>query len=155
TTTWRSNRPGRSRAGSSTSGRLVAASRITPVARIEAVELGEQLVERLLLLVIAAECARHAAAPQRVEFVYEDDARRRAPCLLEKVADRRGADADEHLDKLRAGYREKGSSRLAGDRARQQRLSGARRPDQQHALGDARAEAPERFRVAQEGHDLL
>src|SRR5262249_31706694 len=31
TTTWRSNRPGRSRAGSSTSGRLVAASGITPV----------------------------------------------------------------------------------------------------------------------------
>src|SRR5262249_53921568 len=99
-------------------------------ARIEAVELREQLVERLLLLVIAAECARHAAAPQRVEFVYEDDARRRAPCLLEKVADPRGADADEHLDKLRAGYREKGYSRLAGDRARQQRLSGARGPDQ-------------------------
>ena len=31
TTTWRSNRPGRSSAGSSTSGRLVAAIRITPV----------------------------------------------------------------------------------------------------------------------------
>src|SRR6516162_7184933 len=75
--------------------------------------------------------------------------------LLEKVADPRGADADEHLDKFRARYREKGYSRLARDRARQQRLSGARRPDQQHALGDARAEAPERFRVAQEGHDLL
>src|SRR5208282_3470094 len=35
-------------------------------ARIEAIELGEQLVERLLLLVIAAERAWHAAAPQRV-----------------------------------------------------------------------------------------
>ena len=33
-------------------------------ARIEAIELGEQLVERLLLFIIAAERARHAAAPQ-------------------------------------------------------------------------------------------
>src|SRR5262252_11003225 len=42
-------------------------------ARIEAVELGEQLVERLLLLVITAECARYAATPQRVELIDEDD----------------------------------------------------------------------------------
>src|SRR5262249_36962220 len=124
-------------------------------ARIEAIELGKQLVERLLLLVIAAERAGHAAAPQGVELVYEDDAGRRAPRLLEQVADPCGADADEHLDKLRPGYGEKAYSRLAGDRARQERLSGAGRPYQQHALGDARAEAPERFRVAQEGHDLL
>src|SRR5262249_10098138 len=124
-------------------------------ARIKAVELGEQLVERLLLLVIAAERAGYAAAPQRVELIDEDDTGRRSPRLLEKVADPRGPDADEHLDKLRAGYREKGYSRLAGDRARQQRLSGAWRPDQQHALGDARAKAPERFRAAQEGHALL
>jgi len=39
--------------------------------------------------------------------------------------------------------------------AREQRLSGARWADQQHALGNARPEAPERFRVAQKGHDLL
>ena len=32
-------------------------------ARIETVELGEQLVERLLLLVVAAVRARHAASP--------------------------------------------------------------------------------------------
>src|SRR5947209_16700226 len=39
--------------------------------------------------------------------------------------------------------------------ARQQRLSSARRPDQQHALGDAGAQPAERFRIAQEGDDLL
>ena len=32
-------------------------------ARIEAVELGEQLVERLLLLIVAPERAEHAASP--------------------------------------------------------------------------------------------
>ena len=124
-------------------------------ARIEAVELGEQLIERLLLLVVAAVSARRAASPQRIELVDEDDAGRRLPRLLEQVADARGADADEHLDELGARDREKRHARLAGDRARQQRLSGARRSDQQHALGDAGAQPAERFRIAQEGDDLL
>ena len=124
-------------------------------ARIEAVELGEQLVERLLLLVVAAERAGHAASPQRVELVNEDDAGCRLARLLEQVADARGADADEHLDELGARDREKGHARLAGDGARQQRLSGARRADQQYALGDTGAQPAERFRIAQEGDDLL
>src|SRR5580704_272421 len=68
--------------------------------RIEAVELGEQLIERLLLLVIAAVSAGRAASPQRIELVDEDDAGRRLSRLLEQVADPRGADADEHLDEL-------------------------------------------------------
>ena len=68
---------------------------------------------------------------------------------------RAGADADEHLDKLGARDREKRHARFAGDRARQQRLSGARRSDQQHALGDAGAQTAERFRIAQEGDNLL
>ena len=55
TTTRRSKRPGRSRAGSRTSGRLVAASTITPAAGVEAVHLDEELIERLLALVVAAE----------------------------------------------------------------------------------------------------
>src|SRR5271168_2659260 len=44
-----------------------------PRGRIEAIELGKELVERLLLLVVAAERAGHAAAPQRIEFVDEND----------------------------------------------------------------------------------
>ena len=43
-------------------------------ARVEAVELDQQLVERLLLLVVAAEAAGAARAAERVELVDEDDA---------------------------------------------------------------------------------
>ena len=141
TSTCRSNRPARSSAGSRISGRLVAASRITPGAGIEAVELGEQLVEGLLLLVVAAERAGSAAAPERVEFVDEDDAGRRLARLLEQIADARRPDADEHLDEFRAGDREERDPGLAGYRAREQGLAGARRPDQQNALGNMRARA--------------
>ena len=45
--------------------------------------------------------------------------------LLEHVADAGGADADEHLHKLRAGRREERHPRLAGDGLRQQRLASA------------------------------
>jgi hypothetical protein len=45
-----------------------------PRARVEAVELDQQLVERLLLLVVAAGVGADAARPaERVEFVDEDD----------------------------------------------------------------------------------
>ena len=44
---------------------------------------------------------------------------------------------------------------FARDGARQQRLAGARRADQQHALGDMAAELLEFLRVAQEVDDLV
>ena len=55
TTTRRSKRPARRSAVSSTSGRLVAATTMTPFGAREAVHLGEDLVEGLLALVVAAE----------------------------------------------------------------------------------------------------
>ena len=116
----------------------------------------EQLVERLLLLVVAAAAGIGAAgAAERVELVDEDDARRLLPRLLEQVAHARRADADEHLDEFRAVDREERHARLAGDGARQQRLAGAGRPDQQHALRHVRAEPAVPLRVLQERDDLL
>jgi len=123
--------------------------------RIEPVELGEQLVERLFLLVVAAERAGAAAAAERIQLVDEDDAGRRLPCLLEQIAHARRPNAHEHLDELGAGDREERHAGLAGYCARQQRLAGARRADQQNTLRDARAEPPERCRIAKEGDDFL
>ena len=116
TTTWRSKRPGRSSAGSSTSGRLVAAITITPAVAFEAVHLDQQLVQRLLALVVAAAQARAALAADRVDFVDEHDAGRVLLRLLEHVAHARRADADEHLDEVGAGDREERHLGLAGDR---------------------------------------
>ena len=75
--------------------------------------------------------------------------------LLEEVAHARGADADEHLDEVGAGDREERHAGLARDRAREQRLTGAGRPVEQDALGDARAERLELLRVLEELLDLL
>ena len=75
-----------------------------------------------------------AGAAQRVEFVDEDDRRRLLARLLEQIAHPRRADADEHFDEFRAVDREERHAGLAGHRAREQRLAGARRPDQQDAL---------------------
>ena len=55
--------------------------------RLEAVHLDEQLVQRLLALVVAAAEAGAAMAADRVDFVDEDDARRVLLRLLEHVAD--------------------------------------------------------------------
>ena len=112
-----------------------------PGARIEAVELHQELVERLFLLVVAAHRKRAARPPERVELVDEDDRRRRLARLFEEVAHPRGADADEHLDEFRPRDREELDARLAGDGARQQRLARPGRPDQQNAFGDSRARA--------------
>ncbi len=153
--TRRSKRPGRSSAGSSTSGRLVAAMRMTPSLDFEAVHLDEKLVEGLLALVVSAAEACAAVTADGVDLVDEDDAGGVLLALLEEVADAAGADADEHLDEVRAGDGEEGNVGFAGDGAGEQGLAGARRSDEQDALGDAAAEALELLRLAEELDDLL
>ena len=134
---------------------MVAASTITPSVPGEPVHLGEDLVERLLALVVAADRRAAAArAADRVELVDEDDRRRRLLGLLEQVAHPAGADADDHLDELRRREREERHVGLAGHGARQQRLAGPGRARQQHALGDRRAEAAVLSGVPQEVDDL-
>ncbi len=49
----------------------------------------------------------------------------------------------------------KGTARLAGHRLGEQRLAGARRPNQQRALGQSSAQASELLRVLEELDDLL
>src|SRR4029077_6257886 len=122
---------------------------------LEAVHLDQQLVEGLLALVVAAAEARAAMASDRVDLVDEDDAGRVLLPLHEEVAHARGADADEHLDEVGARDGEERHARLARDTARQERLAGSRRSDQEHALRDAAAELGELLRILQERDDLF
>ena len=124
------------------------------LARVEAVHFGEQLIERLLALFVAAERALHARLAERVELVDEDDARRLGFGLREQVAHARRADADEHLDELGSAQAEERHLGFAGHRAGEQRLAGSRRADQQHALRNLAAEVGELARVLQELDDL-
>ena len=125
------------------------------VLHLEAVHLDEQLVQRLLALVVAAAEACAAMPADGVDLVHEDDARRRLLRLLEQVAHARGADADEHLDEVGARDAEERHAGLARDRAREQRLTGAGRPVEEDALRDPRAERLELLRVLEELLDLL
>ena len=122
---------------------------------LEAVHLDQQLVQRLLALVVAAAEARAAMPADGVDLVDEDDAGRILLGLLEHVAHARGADADEHLDEVGAGDGEERHVGLAGDGAREQRLAGAGRADQQRAARNAAAKPLELLRIAQELDDLL
>src|SRR5207244_7233782 len=97
------------------------------VLQLEPVHLHEQLVQRLLALVVAATETRAAVATDGVDLVDEDDAGARLLRLLEQVADARGADTDEHLDEVGSGDREEGDARLTGGRACEQRLTGSGR----------------------------
>ena len=153
--TWRSKRPGPQERRVEDVGPVGGGDDDHVRVRVEAVHLDQDLVERLLALVVAATQAGAALAADRVDLVDEDDARRVALGLVEQVADAAGADADEHLDELRAGDAEERHAGLAGDGAGHQRLAGARRADQEHAARDARAERVELLRVLEELDDFL
>ena len=122
---------------------------------VEAVHLDEHLVERLLALVVPAAHAGAAVAADGVDLVDEDDRRGVLLGLVEQVTDAAGADADEHLDEVRAGDRVERHARLTGDRAGEQRLAGPGRAVQQHALGDLGADGLELGRLREELLDLL
>ena len=125
--------------------------------RVEAVHLGQDLVQRLLALVVAAAEARDpggARTTDGVELVDEDDRRRRLLGLREEVAHPRGADADDRLDELRGGQGEEGHVRLPRHRPSEQRLAGAGRADEQHTARDAASEPSVLVRAAQEVDDL-
>ena len=122
---------------------------------VEAVHLDQQLVEGLLALVVAAAEAGAAVPADGVDLVDEDDRRGVGLGLLEQVADPGGTDTDEHLDEVRAGDRVERHAGLAGDGAGEQRLAGAGRAVEQHALGDLGADGLELRRVLEELLDLL
>ena len=105
---------------------------------LEPVHLGEDLVERLLALVVSAAQAAYVARTRPadgVELVDEHDRRRRLLRLFEEVAYARRSDADDGLHELGRREREERRVRLPGHGARQQRLAGPRRPVEQDAAG--------------------
>ena len=156
TTTCRSKRPAPQQRGVEHLGPVGGGHDDDALGGVEAVHLGQDLVERLLALVVAAHDPGGARArlADGVQLVDEDDAGRLLLGLLEEVAHPRRAHAHEHLHELGAGEEEEGHVGLARHRPREERLARARRPDQEHALGDAPAEPLVLLRVLEEVHDL-
>ena len=122
---------------------------------VESVHLDEQLVERLLALVVAAAHAGAAVTADSVDLVDEHNRRGVGLRLLEQVADAAGTDADEHLDEVGAGDREERNAGLASDGSGKKRLTGTGLAVQQHALGDLGADGLELRGLLEELLDLL
>ena len=151
----RSNRPGRSSAGSRMSGRLVAAIRMMPpLASKPSISTSSWFS-----VCSRSSCPPPMPAPRCRPTASISSTKMIAGRvrlgLLEQVAHPGGADADEHLDEVGAGDRVERHAGLAGDRAREQRLAGAGRAVEQHALRDLRAERLVAGRVGQEVADLV
>ncbi len=107
--------------------------------RVEPVHLGQQLVERLLTLVVTtADETGPPLAPDSVDLIDEDDGRGAFACLVEQVADAGGADPHEHFDEPGAAHRQERHLGLTGDRSGEQRLAGTGRPDHEHPTGALR-----------------
>src|SRR6266487_2724152 len=96
-----------------------------------------------------------AMAPDGVDLIDENNAGRGFLALLEHVAHARCADADKHLNKVRAADGKERNVRLACNGAREKRLTSARRPDHQNALWNASAELLKFFGIAQKLDELL
>ena len=102
TTTRRSKRPGRSRAGSRTSGRLVAPSTRSPL-----VESNPSISERSWFRV----CSRSSLPPRTavtaasngVNLINKDNTWRILSGVLKQITDTGRAHAHEHLHKVRTG----------------------------------------------------
>ena len=122
---------------------------------VEAIHLDEQLVQRLLALVVTTAHAGTTLASDGVDLVDEDDGRGVFLRLIEQVTDAGGAKADEHLDEVGARHRIERHTRLACDRTGEQRLTGSGRTVQQHAARDAGAQGLVLRRVLEEVLDLL
>ena len=126
-----------------------------PLLLLEAVELDQELVERLLALAGAAvAAAAGAGAADRVELVDEDHGAAGLAGFLEEAADAGGAAADEHLDEARARGGEEVDPGLGGDGAGEHRLAGPGRAVEEDAARRLGAERREAVRFLEPGGDV-
>lgn len=136
------------------SGRFVG-DEDDPALDVEPVHLDQELVERLLPLVVATAESRSAVAAHGVDLVNEDDGGRVGLGLFEQVANPAGADTDEHLDEVGTRDGVEGHPGLTRDGPGQQRLAGSRRAVEQDPLGNLGSDRLELARVFEELLDLL
>ena len=100
----------------------------------EAVHLGQQLVDGLVLLGVGRSGACTTLTSDAVDLVYEYNTRRLLLGLLEDLANASGPDAHEHLDELGARRDDHGDLGFASDGACEERLAAPGRAAQQDAF---------------------
>ncbi len=124
--------------------------------RAETVHLGQQGVQRVLALVVAAHGrVLRTGTAHGVNLVDEDDTRCLLLGLLEQVTHTAGTHAYEHLHEVGTRHREEWHTSLAGYGLCHQRFTRSRRTYEQCALGNLSAQFGVFLRVLQEIHNLL
>ena len=123
--------------------------------RAETVHFNEQLVERLLSLVVSAAETCSAVTTDGVDLIYKYYTCRRFSREFKEVSDTRRTDADVHFHKVRAGYREERNSGLACNRLCKQGLTRSGRAYEQYAVRYLRSKLRELRRIFQELNYLL
>ena len=124
-------------------------------AGVEAIHLHQNLVQRLLPLIMTTTQARAAVTAHSVDLIDEDYTRCIALGLIEEIPHTRSPHSHEHLNELAAANGEEGNRRLPRHSPSEQRLARARRPDEQYPARDACAQGDKLFRMLEELHYLL
>ena len=119
---------------------------------VKAIHLHQHLVKGLLAFVVTTTHAGAAVAAHGIDLVNKDDGRAVLLGLLKEVAHAAGANAHEHLHKIRAANAEERHPCLACNGARKKSLSRSRRAVQQNALRDLGAY---RLELGWAGEELL
>src|SRR5205809_457086 len=96
---------------------------------IKAIQFHQQLVERLISLVVTGYPHR-TLATYSINFVDKNNTGRGLTCLVEKVAHPARTHTDKHLDKFRSAHAEERHSSLSSHCFCQQRLTGSRRANE-------------------------
>ena len=151
--TWRSNRPGRSSAGSRCSSRFEAA---TTTSRSRSSNPSSSTSSWFSVW----SCSRLLPPPSRLEPTASSSSMKMIAGWFSRAVEkslrmRAAPSPAPHLDELRRALEVEVRSRLARDGLGHERLAGPRRAVHQHALGHPRAQLLEPVGLAQELDDLL
>src|SRR5208337_2295222 len=114
---------------------------------LKAVHLDQELIESLFALIMPTAKTSAAMPSHSVDLVDKDDAGGIFFALKEQVAHTRCANANEHLDKIRAAYREKRDPCFTRDGPRKQSFARTGRAYEQDAFWDSTPEFGEFLRV--------
>mmetsp|Transcript_138958 Transcript_138958/g.241627 ORF Transcript_138958/g.241627 Transcript_138958/m.241627 type:complete len:306 (+) Transcript_138958:1432-2349(+) len=125
----------------------------TSVAR-ETVHLGQDLVQRLLTLVVTLTNTGTTGSAHSINLIDEDQARSVLVGLLEQVPHSASTNTDEHLNEFGTRAAEERHTSLSGNSLGEKGLTGTRGANQQHPLGNLGTHGGVLLRSPQKLHDL-
>ena len=122
---------------------------------VETVQFGQQLVQGLLALVVAAETGSVTGFTNGVDLIDEDNTGGHLGGLFEQITDTGCTHAHKHFHKIGTADGEEGHAGLAGHSLGQQGLAGTGGTHQQSALGQLGADFGVLLWVMEHVDDLL